>query len=227
MKVALLREEVQHASGEGLFQIVQEQASEHPRQDPDRQEEPRSAGDPTLTVRRDPAAGDETVQMRVVHQVLSPGVQHGQEADLRAQMLGVGGDAAQCLRRRPEQDVVDHDLVLEGDDGDLVRHGEHDVEVRHVQQFCLTVREPLGACETLALGAVPAAARVVGDTLMAAIAAPLDVTAKGRGAAVLDRRHGATPRRRQRRAMLVTESLAEVAEHIRHFQPLASHKTRL
>jgi hypothetical protein len=26
--------------------------------------------------------------------------------------------------------------------------------------------------------------------------------------------------------MLVTESLAEVAEHIRHFQPLAGHGTR-
>ena len=30
--------------------------------------------------------------------------------------------------------------------------------------------------------------------------------------------------RRQRRAMLITESRAEAAEHIRHFQPLASHK---
>ena len=53
---------------------------------------------------------------------VSPGVQHGEEADLRAQMLRVGGDGAQRLRRRPEQDVVDHGLVLERDDGDLVRH---------------------------------------------------------------------------------------------------------
>ena len=61
---------------------------------------------------------------------------------------------------------------------------------------------------------------------MAAIAALLDVTAKSYGAASLDRGHGVPLRGRQRRAMLITESLAEVAEHIRHFQPLAGHRIR-
>ena len=106
------------------------------------------------------------------------------------------------------------------------RHGEHDVEVRHVEQFRLTVLEPLRPRETLALRAVAVAARVVRDALMAAIAAPLDVTAERGGAATLDRDHGAPPRGGQRRAMLITESRAEVAEHIRHFQPLAGHGTR-
>ena len=59
---------------------------------------------------------------------------------------------------------------------------------------------------------------------MAAIAATLDVTAKGSGAATLDRGHGAPSRSGQRRAMLITKSRAEVAEHIRHFQPLAGHR---
>ena len=104
------------------------------------------------------------------------------------------------------------------------RHGEHDVEVRHVEQFRLAVLQPLGSCETLALRAVPVAARVVGDALMAAVAAPLDVTAERGGAATLDRDHGAPPCGRQRRAVLVTKSRAEVAEHIRHFQPLAGHE---
>ena len=45
--------------------------------------------------------------MRVVQQILSPAVQHAEETDLRAQMLWIGGDDAQCLRRCPEQDVVD------------------------------------------------------------------------------------------------------------------------
>ena len=107
-----------------------------------------------------------------------------------------------------------------------VRHGEHDVEVGHVEQFRLTVLQPLGPRETLALRAVAITARVVRDALMAAIAATLDVTAERGGAATLDRGHGVPPRRRQRRAMLITESRAEVAEHIRHFQPLAGHGTR-
>ena len=70
--------------------------------------------------------------MRVLRQSLSPGVQHGEEADLCAEMIGIGGDGAQRLGRRAEQDVVDHGLVLERDVGDLGRHGEHDVEIRHV-----------------------------------------------------------------------------------------------
>ena len=60
---------------------------------------------------------------------------------------------------------------------------------------------------------------------MTAIAAPLDVTAESGGTATLDRDHGAPRRGGQRRAVLITESRAEVAEHIRHFQPLAGHET--
>ena len=59
---------------------------------------------------------------------------------------------------------------------------------------------------------------------MAAFAAPFDVTAESRGAAPLDRSHGAPPRSGQRRAVLITESRAEVAEHVRHFQLLAIHR---
>ena len=165
--------------------------------------------------------------MRVVQQILSPGVQHAQETDLRAQMLWIGGDDAQRLRRCPEQDVVDDGLVLERDDLDLLGHREHNVEVGHVEQFRLTVLEPLSPCETLAFRTVSISARVVCHTLMAAIIAPLDVAAESGGAATLDRVHGAPPRGRQRRAMLITESRAEVAEHIRHFQSLAGHGTRL
>jgi hypothetical protein len=59
---------------------------------------------------------------------------------------------------------------------------------------------------------------------MAAFAALFDVTAESRGAAPLDRGHGAPPRSGQRRAVLITERRAEVAEHIRHFQPFAVHR---
>jgi hypothetical protein len=90
----------------------------------------------------------------VMHQILAPGMQHGQETDLRSQVLGIGRDGAQRLRRRPEQDIVDLRLVLERDDRDLMGHREDNMEVGHVEQFRLTVRQPLGASETLALRAV-------------------------------------------------------------------------
>ena len=53
----------------------------------------------------------------MVQQVLAPGVEHGEEADLGAQVPGIGRDRAQGLGRRAEQDAVDDLLVLVGDGG--------------------------------------------------------------------------------------------------------------
>ena len=52
---------------------------------------------------------------------------------------------------------------------------------------------------------------------MAAIIAPLDVTAESGGAATLDRNHRPPLRGGQRHAIRVTKRRAEVAEDIRHF----------
>ena len=75
-------------------------------------------------------------------QVLAPGVEHGDETDLGAEMLRVGGDRAQRLGRRAEQDGVDRLLVLEGDLGDRRRQREDDMEVRHRQQLGLPGGQP-------------------------------------------------------------------------------------
>ena len=64
------------------------------------------------------AAGHDTVHVRMMQQVLAPGVQHREEADLGAQVLGVGGDRAQRLGGGAEQHVVDDGLVLVGDRGE-------------------------------------------------------------------------------------------------------------
>ena len=55
--------------------------------------------------------------MRMVLQVLTPGVEHGDKADLGAEMLGIGGDCAQRFSCGPEQNGVDRGLVLESDFG--------------------------------------------------------------------------------------------------------------
>ena len=83
------------------------------------------------------------MNMWMVRQALSPGVQYTQKANLRAQMLWIGGDPTQRLRCRPEQDVVNHDLILECNGLDLLGHREHHMEVVRVEQFRPTVIEPL------------------------------------------------------------------------------------
>jgi hypothetical protein len=88
------REEVQSACCECLVEVAHEHATEHPRQHPNRQKEPWPASYPAVPTGCDATAGNQTVQMRVVHQVLIPRVQHGQEANLGAQMLRIGADGA-------------------------------------------------------------------------------------------------------------------------------------
>ena len=77
---------------EGLLQPVEEQPAEQSREHAHGEEEAGFAGNPPLAVRRQPPSGDDAVQMGVVEQVLTPRVEHGEEADLGAHVLGVGCD---------------------------------------------------------------------------------------------------------------------------------------
>jgi hypothetical protein len=79
----------------------------------------------------------------VVEQVLPPGLQHRRHADRGAKMLGIGGDRLHRLGRRPEQDVVNRRLVLQGNRSDRRRHREHHMEIRDRQQLGLAIGEPL------------------------------------------------------------------------------------
>ena len=166
------------------------------------------------------------MNVRMMEQALPPGVQYTQKANLRAQMFWIGGDLTQRLRHRPEQDVENHLLVLKGNDFDRLGQREYLLVVGHIEQFRPTVLQPLSACESLALWTAFVTTRVVPDTLMAAFAALLDVTAKRSGPAILDRADCPPPPGRQRRAMPIKESRAEVAEHVRHFQSRSGHDTR-
>ena len=83
--------------------------------------------------------------MRVMHQILSPCVQDGDEADLGAQVFGVSANGAQRLGGGAKQDVVHHSLVLVRDRRNLLRHGEDDVEILNRQQFSLPFFKPVSA----------------------------------------------------------------------------------
>lgn len=55
------------------------------------------------------------MNVRMVLQRLTPGMEHRGDADLRTQMLGIGGDGGERLSGGAEQDRIDGGLVLEGD----------------------------------------------------------------------------------------------------------------
>ena len=72
---------------------------------------------------------------------------------------------------------------------DRSRQGEDDVVIRNRQELGLAVFEPLPRRGGLALRAVAVAAGIVGDALVRAVLAALDVAAEHGGATGLDRRH--------------------------------------
>jgi hypothetical protein len=142
----------------GLFQELQEAPAEETREHAHRKEEAGPAGNPARALERRPAAGHNAMEVRVVMKILPPGVEHGKEADLGPEVLGIGSDGTQRIGGRAEEDVVDRGLVLEGDRRDLRRQREDDMEVWHGQQLGLPLVEPLRSCQPLALRAVAVAA---------------------------------------------------------------------
>ena len=155
-------------------------------------------------------------------------MEHGDDADLGAEVLGIGRDRQHGLGGGLEQQVVDDRLVVIGDIGDGHRDREHDVEVADRQQLRLTLGEPLLCRRALAFWAVPVAAAVIGDDGMRTVFAARDVAAEGRGAAALNRAHhlhlveadvpgiGSAPRRR-----VVAEDVRDLQHWTRHrCQPL-------
>jgi len=53
------------------------------------------------------------MQMRMEQKILSPGVQNAEEADVGAQVFRIASDLQKRLRRSPEQEVIEFDLVLQ------------------------------------------------------------------------------------------------------------------
>ncbi len=97
------------------------------------------------------------------------------------QMLRIRRDPQHRLRRGAEQQIVKHCLVVKGDAGDLVRQREDDVEITHGEQIGLPFRQPCPRGGSLALGAMPIAAAVIGDPPMPALLAGFDVTTQRGG----------------------------------------------
>src|SRR6202047_2357199 len=106
------------------------------------------------------------MQMGMMRQGRSPGVKHREESDLRAQMLGISRNGAQCLAGRPEQNVVDDVLILKGNGCDWLRDSEDHMEILGVEKLGSTIIQPFGASQRLAFWAVAISARIITDGLV-------------------------------------------------------------
>ena len=93
-EAAELPEESKFAGVEGSPQLIEEEPAEEAREHMDRQEEAWSATDPARAVERWATTWYNAMDMRVVMQGLSPSMEDGDEPDLGAEMLWIGGNDA-------------------------------------------------------------------------------------------------------------------------------------
>ena len=120
-------------------------------------------------------------------QTLVPGMEHAEEADLRAQMSRIARDLEQRCGTGPEQQAIDHLLVLQCKRSQFTRHREDRMDVAGRQQLALPLLEPADAGVALALRAVPVATRVVGDGRVSAAGALVAMATQSSRAATCDR----------------------------------------
>ena len=109
------------------------------------------------------AGSNHAVDMGMMLQALIPGMEHAEEADLRAKVPGIASDLKQSLSAGLKQQAINHLLVLKSERSKFARQREDDMYVGRRQKFLFTRLEPALARVALALGTVPVAARVVGD----------------------------------------------------------------
>src|ERR1700747_2284770 len=88
----MIAEELQAVGLVGGEQFLQEQPSEQAREHAHRQEEAGPARHPALTVERDAAARHDYMDMRMMGECRTPGMENRGDADASAEVLGVGSD---------------------------------------------------------------------------------------------------------------------------------------
>jgi len=116
---------------ESSFNSVDELAAKDATEYLHRQEEGIGRMDPTRVVGGKTSGRNQTMQVRMEQQVLTPTVQHGKETDVCAEMFGVGRDLEQSLGGGVEQQVVEDLLVDQAQMTEMMGHGEDDVEIRN------------------------------------------------------------------------------------------------
>jgi len=166
--------------------------------------------------------------VRVQLELLIPGVQHTEEADLRAEKSRIAGHFKQGLGTGAEQQIVEDLLVLQDQWGQVAGKGEDHVHVGRGEKFLLTRSDPPFPIRSLTLRAVAVPTTVIRDGgTISAIGALIDMTAQ---------RGRTTPRNGQQhfdvapanpRAVPFDEISSRVTNEIGHLEQWPAHLVRL
>jgi hypothetical protein len=96
---------------EGIFEKVQELAFEQCRDHPDRDEKTFAARDPAAPVGGESTPGDNTMEVGMVHEVLTPGMEDTDHSYGCTEMFWVLCEFCECLGGRAKKQIVQDPLV--------------------------------------------------------------------------------------------------------------------
>jgi hypothetical protein len=207
-----------------VLQRREEQALEAPAEDLHRQEEVRAAGEPSGPVGCQAPSGEDTVEMRVMVELLAPGMEHRQAADVRPEMLRVPGDILERLRHGPKEEVIEHPRVVEAQGTEDMGQRKDDMDVGNVKHLALPSGEPGRLGGPMALGAVVIATGVIADLFVATLVTLRRVPPKGCSPADGDGPEGAVLFWGQGRTIAREIGGAILLDHISQFEWRAGHK---
>src|ERR1019366_1454272 len=146
--------ELECAGVKGGLESGDKLAAEDTTEHFDGKEEGSARGDPAGVARSETAGGQHAVDMGMMLQSLIPGMEHAEEANLRAEVTRIAGDLQQSCSAGVKQQVVDQPFILQCERSEFPWQGEDDVHVAGGQQLTLPRLEPAQAGVALTLGAV-------------------------------------------------------------------------
>lgn len=161
--------------------------------------------------------------MRMEQQILPPGMQDGNDADLSTEAFGIRRYFQQRGGSGGEQQIVKTARVFERQHVQLVRNTEDDMEVCRRQDFLFAGSQPALACLRLALRAMPVPARVIGNGLMTALRTRIEMAAHGCRATVLDGTEDFQLLKAEARSVSVEKAVALRAKDVGHLQGGPAH----
>ena len=154
---------------------------------------------------------------------MAPGVEYATDANLGAEMLGVGRNLQRRGGTGAKQQIVEATGIVYRQHVEFVRHGENNMKIARTQEFFLPRGEPAFARLRLALGTVPVAARVITDGLMTASGTSIEMTAERRCAAVPDGAMSLELLKIETASIPIQEAISLRAEDVGHLHGGSRH----
>jgi hypothetical protein len=209
------------AGGEGQPALVERalQPREILRAEDDRErlhrkQKRRAPADPTRAVARQGAARDETVDVQMLRQRLTPSVEDGGHADRAAQVSRIAPEREQRVSGCTKEQGVDDARIALSERIERMGQREDHMKVRNRQEVRTAGLDPPGTRPGLARGTVAIATGVVRDPRGATVVTRLPMPAQEGGAACRDRAQRQRLDRREpvRAAVRVAVGAHEVRE---------------